>query len=90
MFWILRLGKTFRELMADMNFGQWVERIYGENDFGRGIATSIAGSAGLAAYLYWGDWVIAAFVGIIIFPIGRILASAIHSRWIRSQERSDN
>lgn len=70
-----------------MKFDRWVERIYAESDFGRGIATTAAGGAGLAAYLYWSDWVVAAFVTIIVFPVVRLLASAIESYWIQSQER---
>lgn len=70
-----------------MNLDRWAERVYSESDFGRGIATTAGGAAGLASYLHWNDWVIAAFVGIIIFPIVRILASACHSRWAQSQEQ---
>ena len=73
-----------------MNFGRWVERIYGERDIGRGIATSVAGALGLTTYLYWGDWVIAAFVAIIVFPVARIVASTIHSHWSKSRQRIDN
>ena len=73
-----------------MNLDRWIERVYSESDIGRGIATSAAGAAGLTTYLYWGDWVVAGFVTIIVFPIGRILASAIHSHWNRSRERNRN
>ena len=66
------------------------ERIYSESDIGRGIATTVAGAAGLATYHYWNDWVVAAFVTIIIFPVAKILASAIHSLWSRSRQRSDS
>ena len=71
-----------------MDFDWWVERIYHERDVGRGIATSVAGAVGLITYLYRDDWVVAAFVAVMVFPVGRILASAIHSYWIRSRERS--
>ena len=71
-----------------MDFDRWVERIYHERDVGRGIATSVAGTVGLITYLYRDDWVVAAFVAVMVFPVGIILASAIHSNWIRSRERS--
>lgn len=70
-----------------MNFDRWIERIYSERDIGRGIATAFAGAAGLPTYLYWDDWVIAAFAAIIAFPIGRIGASAVHSVIAQSRER---
>ena len=73
-----------------MNFNKWVERVYDESDFGRSIATTVAGAAGLAAYLYWNDWVLAVFVGIIVFPVGRILASAVHSHWAQSREQNSS
>ena len=71
-----------------MNLDRWVERIYNESDIGRGLATTAAGVAGLTTYLYWDDWVVAVFVTIIVFPVGKILASTIESYWIQSRERS--
>ena len=71
-----------------MDLNWLVERVYNERDPGRGIATSAAGTTGLTTYLYWEDWVVAGFVTIIVFPIGRILASAIHSHWNQSRERN--
>ena len=71
-----------------MNLSRWVDRIYRESDIGRGIATSVAGAAGLATYLRWADWVIAFFVAIIVFPIARILASTFHSHWRLSRKRT--
>ena len=70
-----------------MNLDRWAARVYDENDIGRGIATTLAAVGGLSTYLYWGDWVVAAFVAIIVFPVSRIATSAIHSRWARSRER---
>ena len=69
-----------------MNFDRWADRVYNESDLGRSIATTAAGAAGLASYLYWNDWVVTACVGIIVFPVGRILASKIHSRWVQWRE----
>ena len=71
-----------------MTLDRWIERIYSDRDIGRGIATSAAGAIGLTTYLYWEDLVVAGFVTIIVFPIGRILASAIHSHWNQSRERN--
>ncbi|MBS1142619.1 MAG: hypothetical protein H6R14_25 [Proteobacteria bacterium] len=63
---------------------KWADRVYGETDFGRNIATSLSGLLGLGVYLYFGDWVIAAFAAIIFFPVARITASAIHLRLSRN------
>ena len=73
-----------------LNFGQWAVRVYNESDFGRNIATASAGAAALASYFYWNDWVVAACVAAIVFPVGKILASAIHSRWdqLRREKQS--
>jgi len=68
-----------------MNLDRWVERIYAERDFGRSIATSAAGVVGLLIYLNTNDWVIAAFAAIIGFPVVRVLASAIHSAYMRKK-----
>ena len=73
-----------------MNFDRWVERIYSENDPGRGVATTVAGATATAIYLYWSDWAVAALVGITIFPIAKIAASAFHANWSRTRRRSDD
>ncbi|XPP93207.1 hypothetical protein ACN08N_25200 (plasmid) [Photobacterium leiognathi subsp. mandapamensis] len=62
---------------------KWAERIYSENDFGRGVATSISGVIGLSTYIFFNDWVVALFVVMIAFPILRIVASALH-KWRRN------
>lgn len=59
---------------------KWAERVYTETDFGRSVATSVAGAVGLVVYLFVDDWVIAAFSAIIAFPIARIVASGLHTR----------
>ncbi|WP_112480224.1 hypothetical protein [Vibrio variabilis] len=59
---------------------KWLEKVYSENDFGRGIATSLSGAVGLASYLYSDDWVIAFFSLVIIFPVARIVATALNER----------
>jgi hypothetical protein len=66
---------------------KWADRIYAETDFGRSIATSLSGLLGLAVYLFFGDWVIAAFVTIIFFPVARLTASATHVRLSRNADR---
>ena len=70
---------------------KWADRIYSENDFGRSIATSIAGIFGLVVYLFTNDWVISVFTLIIIFPVVRIISTHInnsknHQRAIRSEK----
>ena len=70
-----------------LNLNRWLERVYSENDTGRVVATSLAGATGLTTYLYWDDWVVAGFSAIITFPIVRLSASALHSRWNRLRER---
>tara|TARA_R110000850_G_scaffold130192_6_gene250744 strand:- start:2231 stop:2719 length:489 start_codon:yes stop_codon:yes gene_type:complete len=66
---------------------KWVERIYAETDVGRSIATSVAGVIGLSAYLLSTDWVIAAFLSIIAFPLVRLIATGVHARAV-SREQS--
>tara|TARA_R110000772_G_scaffold73216_1_gene159492 strand:+ start:130515 stop:130982 length:468 start_codon:yes stop_codon:yes gene_type:complete len=63
------------------------ERIYIETDFGRSIATTLAGVIGLGVYLSYGDWVIAAFSSIISFPIMRLIASGLHEKAMRRKIR---
>ena len=58
----------------------WAERIYGETDFGRSIATSVAGIIGLVVYLAVHDWVISAFSAIIAFPVARLLSAGLYER----------
>ncbi|WP_116645173.1 super-infection exclusion protein B [Salinivibrio sp. HTSP] len=64
---------------------KWAERIYSENDFGRGVATSVSGTIGLSTYLFFNDWVIALFGVMISFPVIRIAASNLY-KW--SQDRA--
>tara|TARA_R110000782_G_scaffold191537_1_gene281337 strand:+ start:341 stop:808 length:468 start_codon:yes stop_codon:yes gene_type:complete len=63
------------------------ERIYIETDFGRSIATTLAGIIGLGVYLAYGDWVIAAFSSVISFPIVRLIASGLHEKATRKKIR---
>ena len=73
--------------MSDMKLDKWIERIYGETDFGANIAIGAAGGAGLAMYLYGQDVAVAGFVAIIAFPTVKVLASAAHSNWNESREQ---
>ncbi|MFB2657926.1 hypothetical protein [Shewanella xiamenensis] len=66
---------------------KWADRVYAENDFGRSIATSIAGLIGLTVYLLAKDWVISAFASIITFPIIRIVASNFNEKVDRNKKR---
>ncbi len=67
---------------------KWAERIYAENDFGRSVATSLAGAIGLVVYLFVNDWVIAAFSTIISFPIIRIVSTGINEKVERRKKRN--
>jgi hypothetical protein len=60
-----------------MKLDRWIERVYSERDIGRGIATSAAGASGLVTYLLCKDVVIAVFVTVILFPLGRIMGVRI-------------
>ena len=73
-----------------MNIGRWFERIYSESDIGRSIATSVSGLVGLGIYLYYQDWVIGAFALIVAFPIARIVASVLHTRYLKLRQSSEN
>jgi len=66
---------------------KWADRVYAENDFGRSIATSIAGLIGLVIYLLTKDWVISAFSSIIAFPLIRIVASSFNEKVERNKRR---
>lgn len=70
-----------------MKLDRWIERVYSERDIGRGIATSAAGASGLVTYLLCKDVVIAVFVTVILFPLGRIMGSELHSHWDLSKNR---
>ena len=64
----------------------WLVRIYGEDDFGRNVATSAAGAIALIAYLAFRDWVMAALAMVIAFPIARLIATELHDRRTRLAE----
>lgn len=64
-----------------MNYEKLFTAIYAEEDLGRSVAIAVAGVAGLVVYQLSSDWVTAAFSAIILFPLARVVATAIHSRW---------
>lgn len=74
---------------AENGMNRWAERIYEETDLGKSLGTNIAGVAGLIAYETTADWVIAAFVLIIVFTVSRVIASSIE-RSVRSDVRVRN
>lgn len=69
-----------------MDISRWFERIYSEEDFGRGIATSLSAAIGLTTYLVVGDPMVAIFGTVVMFPIARIVASALHKRGMQRAE----
>jgi hypothetical protein len=66
---------------------KWIERVYGETDFGRSIATSVAGVVGLVVYLAAHDWVISAFSAIIAFPVARLLSAGLYEHTRRATKQ---
>jgi hypothetical protein len=66
---------------------KWIDRIYAETDFGRAVATSLAGSVGLTTYLLSNDAITSAFSFIISFPIFRLVASWLHGKADRAAKR---
>ena len=67
----------------------WIVRaIYSEEDFGRSVATTVAGIVGLVVYTISGDWVVAIFGAVIAFPVCRVVASAAHARLKRKYAES--
>ncbi|MCM8813902.1 MAG: hypothetical protein NC924_08225 [Candidatus Omnitrophica bacterium] len=67
---------------------KWADRVYSETDFGRSIATSGAGIIGLVTYLFFNDWVTAAFSTIISFPIIRLVSAGIHEKVNRRRKHA--
>ena len=66
---------------------KWADRVYSEDDFGRGVATFLSGVLGLTVYLITNDWVISAFSAIIAFPVFRIIASSLNAKYKRVSDR---
>lgn len=64
-----------------MKWDKLIATVYAEQDFGRSIATTVAGVVGLATYLLTSDSIVAVFAAIIAFPVCRVVSSALHSRW---------
>tara|TARA_B110000196_G_C21092808_1_gene638428 strand:+ start:55 stop:540 length:486 start_codon:yes stop_codon:yes gene_type:complete len=67
---------------------KWADRVYAENDFGRSVATSLAGLLGLVIYLLTNDWVIAAFSTLIAFPVVRLISTGINEKIERKKQRN--
>lgn len=65
-----------------MKFDEIAAKIYDETDFGRSVATAIAGIAGLATYLWKRDAVIAAFAAVIVFPVVRLGSHSLRAAWV--------
>jgi UDP-N-acetylmuramyl pentapeptide phosphotransferase/UDP-N-acetylglucosamine-1-phosphate transferase len=67
---------------------KWADRVYVENDFGRSVATSLAGLLGLVTYLLTNDWVIAAFFTLIAFPLVRLISTGVNEKNERKKQRN--
>jgi hypothetical protein len=64
-----------------MNYEKLLTAIYAEEDLGRSVAIAVAGVTGLVVYRLSADWVTAVFSSVILFPLARVAATAMHSRW---------
>ncbi len=64
-----------------MKIDKWLEIVYKENEFGRSISISLSGTIGLIIYLYFNDITIALFSLVISFPLFRIIANSIYSKF---------
>lgn len=64
----------------DMKWDKLIATVYAEQDFGRSMATTVAGVVGLSTYLLSSDWVAAVFAAIIAFPVCRVVSSALPPR----------
>ena len=64
-----------------MNLDHWANKIYAEKDFGRSVSRPSGSCGPRCTYLLSRDWVMSAFVTIIVFPLFRVVASAVHRRW---------
>lgn len=51
--------------------------IYNENDYSRGLATSLSGIFSLLSYFIWNDTVITFLILIIFYPISRMTCFSI-------------
>ncbi len=71
-----------------MDFNEWAKRVYDEEDFGRSVSITLSGSVGLLIYLGSRDWVLALFVTVIVFPVFRVVASALHGRWREKRKQN--
>lgn len=69
------------------NWDKWFERVYGETDFGKSVATTVAGATGLVTYLLFKDWVISVFAAVIVFPVTRLMSTALYERVRRFSTR---
>jgi hypothetical protein len=67
----------------------WADRVYSETDFGRSVATTVAGVVGLTVYLIVKDTTVAVFCSVIAFPMVRLLASFYHKRFTKLMERRE-
>lgn len=72
-----------------MKWGDLIEQMYNEQDLSRSVATTAAGTVGLAAYLLVSDAVVALFSAVIVFPLVRLAAYSLGTRWAKWGEMRD-
>lgn len=64
-----------------MDYAKLITTLYTEQDFDRSVGTSVAGASGLLTYVFSGDWVLAVFAAVTVFPLSRLIARITHLRW---------
>ena len=72
-----------------MNIAKWFERIYTEKNIGRGVATSVAGIAGLIIWYFSKDWIATVLVLVAVYSTAQIVADPIHHRLTLARQRRD-
>lgn len=63
--------------------------IYNENDYSRGLATSLSGIFSLLSYFIWNDTVITFLILIIFYPISRMTCFSILKKFNDKKEKKE-
>ena len=66
---------------------KWIDRIYTERNFGRGVATIFACATGSAAWLCADEWIFTVFVIVASYLSVNIVADPIHDRITLARKR---
>lgn len=63
--------------------------IYNENDYSRGLATSLSGTLSLISYLIWYDIIITFLSLIIFYPVSRMACFSILKKYNEKKEKQE-